>query len=107
MGNSHCVPQTPRRLRASFSRKPSLKGNREDSARKLAGLFGTEARPDGDTAANKIFHYIPGTQLGVTPGQLGGIQVQSKIRKLTLFLSRELTQKSRLRVKPRPALSQC
>lgn len=34
---------------------------REDSARKLAGLFGTEARPDGDTAANKIFHYIPGT----------------------------------------------
>ncbi|KAH0514770.1 Pleckstrin homology domain-containing family N member 1 [Microtus ochrogaster] len=33
----------------------------EDSSRKLAGLFGTEARPDGDTAANKIFHYIPGT----------------------------------------------
>lgn len=28
MGNSHCVPQAPRRLRASFSRKPSLKGNR-------------------------------------------------------------------------------
>lgn len=64
MGNSHCIPQTPRRLRASFSRKPSLKGNREDSARKLAGLFGTEARPDGDTAANKIFHYIPGTVSG-------------------------------------------
>ncbi|XP_041507924.1 probable pleckstrin homology domain-containing family N member 1 [Microtus oregoni] len=63
MGNSHCVPQTPRRLRASFSRKPSLKGNREDSSRKLAGLFGTEARPDGDTAANKIFHYIPGTDI--------------------------------------------
>ncbi|CAO2590342.1 Probable pleckstrin homology domain-containing family N member 1 [Lemmus lemmus] len=63
MGNSHCVPQTPRRLRASFSRKPSLKGNREDSSRKLAGLFGTEARPDGDTAANKIFHYIPGTDV--------------------------------------------
>lgn len=37
---------------------------REDSARKLAGLFGTEARPDGDTAANKIFHYIPGTVSG-------------------------------------------
>nr|XP_042128313.1 pleckstrin homology domain-containing family N member 1 isoform X5 [Peromyscus maniculatus bairdii] len=67
MGNSHCVPQTPRRLRASFSRKPSLKGNREDSARKLAGLFGTEARPDGDTAANKIFHYIPGTNQDI-PG---------------------------------------
>lgn len=63
MGNSHCVPQTPRRLRASFSRKPSLKGNREDSSRKLAGLFGTEARPDGDTAANKIFNYIPGTDI--------------------------------------------
>ncbi|XP_038191373.1 pleckstrin homology domain-containing family N member 1 isoform X1 [Arvicola amphibius] len=63
MGNSHCVPQTPRRLRASFSRKPSLKGNRDDSSRKLAGLFGTEARPDGDTAANKIFHYIPGTDI--------------------------------------------
>ncbi|XP_062959885.1 pleckstrin homology domain-containing family N member 1 isoform X2 [Cynocephalus volans] len=56
MGNSHCVPQAPRRLRASFSRKPSLKGNREDSARKLAG-------PDGDTAADKIFHYIPGTDI--------------------------------------------
>lgn len=37
---------------------------REDSARKLAGLFGTEARPDGDTAANRIFHYIPGTVSG-------------------------------------------
>lgn len=37
---------------------------RKDSSRKLAGLFGTEARPDGDTAANKIFHYIPGTVSG-------------------------------------------
>uniref|UniRef100_A0A8C3YBS4 Pleckstrin homology domain containing N1 n=1 Tax=Catagonus wagneri TaxID=51154 RepID=A0A8C3YBS4_9CETA len=63
MGNSHCVPQAPRRLRASFSRKPSLKGNREDGARKPAGLFGTEAGPDGDTAADKIFHYVPGTNL--------------------------------------------
>ncbi|KAG3281850.1 pleckstrin homology domain-containing family N member 1 isoform X3 [Ictidomys tridecemlineatus] len=61
MGNSHCVPQTPRRLRASFSRKPSLKGNREDASRKLAGLFGSEAGPDGDAAADKIFYYIPGT----------------------------------------------
>ncbi|KAM4805799.1 LOW QUALITY PROTEIN: pleckstrin homology domain-containing family N member 1 [Urocitellus parryii] len=61
MGNSHCVPQTPRRLRASFSRKPSLKGNREDTRRKLAGLFGSEAGPDGDAAADKIFYYIPGT----------------------------------------------
>ncbi|KAM8787568.1 pleckstrin homology domain-containing family N member 1 isoform 1-T1 [Rhynchonycteris naso] len=63
MGNSHCIPQAPRRLRASFSRKPSLKGNREDSMRKLAGLFGTEASPDGDTTADKIFYYIPGTDL--------------------------------------------
>ncbi|XP_059944725.1 pleckstrin homology domain-containing family N member 1 isoform X3 [Mesoplodon densirostris] len=63
MGNSHCVPQAPRRLRASFSRKPSLKGNREDGARKLVGLFGTEASPDGDTTADKIFHYIPGTNI--------------------------------------------
>uniref|UniRef100_A0A452SU23 Pleckstrin homology domain containing N1 n=1 Tax=Ursus americanus TaxID=9643 RepID=A0A452SU23_URSAM len=63
MGNSHCVPQAPRRLRASFSRKPSLKGNREDGARKLAGLFGTEAGPDPDAAADKIFHYIPGTDI--------------------------------------------
>ncbi|KAL2773496.1 pleckstrin homology domain-containing family N member 1 isoform a [Daubentonia madagascariensis] len=63
MGNSHCVPQAPRRLRASFSRKPSLKGNREDSARKLAGLFGTEAAPDGDTTADKLFSYIPGTDI--------------------------------------------
>ncbi|XP_051027594.1 pleckstrin homology domain-containing family N member 1 [Acomys russatus] len=69
MGNSHCIPQTPRRLRASFSRKSSLKGNREDSARKLAGLFGTEARPDGDTAANKIFHYIPGTDIPALENQ--------------------------------------
>ncbi|XP_016000023.2 pleckstrin homology domain-containing family N member 1 isoform X1 [Rousettus aegyptiacus] len=63
MGNSHCVPQAPRRLRASFSRKPSLKGNREDGTRKLAGLFGTEASPDADAAAGKIFYYIPGTDL--------------------------------------------
>lgn len=34
---------------------------REDGARKLAGLFGTEAGPDPDAAADKIFHYIPGT----------------------------------------------
>ncbi|XP_036918175.1 pleckstrin homology domain-containing family N member 1 [Sturnira hondurensis] len=62
MGNSHCVPQAPRRLRASFSRKPSLKGSREDGTRKLAGLFGTEARAEGDTTADK-FYYIPGTDL--------------------------------------------
>ncbi|XP_072587015.1 pleckstrin homology domain-containing family N member 1 isoform X1 [Vulpes vulpes] len=63
MGNSHCVPQAPRRLRASFSRKPSLKGNREDGARKLAGLFGIEAGPDQDATADKIFYYIPGTDI--------------------------------------------
>lgn len=64
MGNSHCVPQASRRLRASFSRKPSLKGSREDGTRKLAGLFGSEASPDdGDTTADKIFCYIPGTDL--------------------------------------------
>ncbi|XP_007448964.1 PREDICTED: pleckstrin homology domain-containing family N member 1 [Lipotes vexillifer] len=63
MGNSHCVPQAPRRLRASFSRKPSLKGNREDGARKLVGLFGTEASPDGGTTADKIFRLIPGTSI--------------------------------------------
>uniref|UniRef100_A0A8C9DL11 Pleckstrin homology domain containing N1 n=1 Tax=Prolemur simus TaxID=1328070 RepID=A0A8C9DL11_PROSS len=65
MGNSHCVPQAPRRLRASFSRKPSLKGSREDSARKLAGLFSTEAAHDRDAAAaaDKLFRYIPGTDL--------------------------------------------
>ncbi|XP_069320736.1 pleckstrin homology domain-containing family N member 1 [Eulemur rufifrons] len=65
MGNSHCVPQAPRRLRASFSRKPSLKGSREDSARKLAGLFGTEAARDRDAAAaaDKLFRYIPGTDI--------------------------------------------
>uniref|UniRef100_A0A8C6DG10 Pleckstrin homology domain containing N1 n=1 Tax=Moschus moschiferus TaxID=68415 RepID=A0A8C6DG10_MOSMO len=72
MGNSHCVPQAPRRLRASFSRKPSLKGNREDGARKLAGLFGTEAGADGDTTADKIFHYIPGTNIP-------GLQSQQEI----------------------------
>ncbi|XP_060252154.1 kelch-like protein 17 isoform X8 [Ovis aries] len=72
MGNSHCIPQAPRRLRASFSRKPSLKGNREDGARKLAGLFGTEAGADGDTTADKIFHYIPGTNIP-------GLQSQQEI----------------------------
>ncbi|KAL4677015.1 hypothetical protein H8957_008477 [Semnopithecus entellus] len=63
MGNSHCVPQAPRRLRASFSRKPSLKGNREDSARMPAGLLGPEAARSGDAAANKLFHYIPGADI--------------------------------------------
>ncbi|XP_030661594.1 pleckstrin homology domain-containing family N member 1 isoform X4 [Nomascus leucogenys] len=63
MGNSHCVPQAPRRLRASFSRKPSLKGNREESARMPAGLLGPEAARSGDAAANKLFHYIPGTDI--------------------------------------------
>ncbi|KAM5248763.1 LOW QUALITY PROTEIN: pleckstrin homology domain-containing family N member 1 [Ctenodactylus gundi] len=63
MGNSQCVPQAPRRLRASFSRRPSLKGNREDGTRKLASLFGAEAGSDGDTAADKIFYYIPGTDV--------------------------------------------
>ncbi|KAM6173134.1 LOW QUALITY PROTEIN: pleckstrin homology domain-containing family N member 1 [Erethizon dorsatum] len=63
MGNSQCVPQAPRRLRASFSRKPSLKANREDNTRKLAGLFGVEAGPDGDTAADRIFCYVPGTDI--------------------------------------------
>uniref|UniRef100_A0A8C7EKQ2 Pleckstrin homology domain containing N1 n=1 Tax=Neovison vison TaxID=452646 RepID=A0A8C7EKQ2_NEOVI len=63
MGNNHCVPQAPRRLRASFSRKPSLKGNREDGARKLAGLLGTEAGPDLDATADRIFYYIPGPDL--------------------------------------------
>ncbi|XP_060055797.1 pleckstrin homology domain-containing family N member 1 isoform X2 [Erinaceus europaeus] len=61
MGNSHCVPQAPRRLRASFSRKPSLKGHRDDSTRKLAGLC-PEVGPDGD-AADKIFYYIPGSDI--------------------------------------------
>ncbi|XP_017709925.1 PREDICTED: pleckstrin homology domain-containing family N member 1 isoform X5 [Rhinopithecus bieti] len=63
MGNSHCVPQAPRRLRASFSRKPSLKGNREDGARMPAGLLGPEAARSGDAAANKLFHYIPGADI--------------------------------------------
>ncbi|XP_023048568.1 pleckstrin homology domain-containing family N member 1 [Piliocolobus tephrosceles] len=63
MGNSHCVPQAPRRLRASFSRKPSLKGNREDGARMPAGLLGPQAARSGDAAANKLFHYIPGADI--------------------------------------------
>ncbi|XP_036349950.2 pleckstrin homology domain-containing family N member 1 isoform X2 [Ochotona princeps] len=56
MGNSQCVPQAPRRLRASFSRKSSLKGSREDSARRLAG-------PSRDSAADKLFHYVPGPDI--------------------------------------------
>ncbi|XP_058516731.1 pleckstrin homology domain-containing family N member 1 isoform X3 [Ochotona princeps] len=49
-------PQAPRRLRASFSRKSSLKGSREDSARRLAG-------PSRDSAADKLFHYVPGPDI--------------------------------------------
>ncbi|XP_045837855.1 pleckstrin homology domain-containing family N member 1 isoform X2 [Meles meles] len=71
MGNNHCVPQAPRRLRASFSRKPSLKGNREDGARKLAGPFGTEAGPDPDATADRIFYYIPGPDLWGLESQPG------------------------------------
>lgn len=33
---------------------------REDGARKLAGLLGTEAGPDLDATADRIFYYIPG-----------------------------------------------
>lgn len=59
-GNRGCLDLLPGPgLEPSVSLVP-----REDSARKLAGLFGTEARPDGDTATNKIFHYIPGTVSG-------------------------------------------
>ncbi|XP_077007760.1 pleckstrin homology domain-containing family N member 1 isoform X2 [Tamandua tetradactyla] len=61
MGNSHCVPQGPRRFRASFSRKPSLKANREDGSRRLAGLFGPEVGHDGASAADRILFYIPGS----------------------------------------------
>ncbi|KAM9242665.1 pleckstrin homology domain-containing family N member 1 isoform 2-T2 [Dugong dugon] len=69
MGNSQCVPQASRRLRASFSRKSSLKGTREDGPRRLAGLFGSEVGPDWDTAADKIFYYIPGTDIPSLEGQ--------------------------------------
>ncbi|XP_049731807.1 pleckstrin homology domain-containing family N member 1 [Elephas maximus indicus] len=69
MGNSQCIPQAPRRFRASFSRKPSLKGTREDGARRLAGLFGSEVGPDWDTAADKILYYIPGTDIPGLEGQ--------------------------------------
>lgn len=37
---------------------------REDGTRKLAGLFGTEARAEGDSTADKFFYYIPGTVSG-------------------------------------------
>ncbi|XP_068841690.1 pleckstrin homology domain-containing family N member 1 isoform X2 [Capricornis sumatraensis] len=51
---------------------PDLTSPREDGARKLAGLFGTEAGADGDTTADKIFHYIPGTNIT-------GLQSQQEI----------------------------
>ncbi|KAM6216862.1 pleckstrin homology domain-containing family N member 1 [Rhynchocyon petersi] len=69
MGNSQCIPQAPRRLRASFSRKPSLKSTREDGSRRLPGLFGSEAGPDGDAAADKILYYVPGTDIPGLEGQ--------------------------------------
>lgn len=47
-------------LRGQAVSPPSLVP-REDGARKLAGLFGSEAGADRDTTADKIFHYIPGT----------------------------------------------
>lgn len=37
---------------------------REDGARKLAGPFGTEAGPDLDATADRIFCYVPGTVSG-------------------------------------------
>ncbi|XP_007506402.2 pleckstrin homology domain-containing family N member 1 [Monodelphis domestica] len=64
MGNANCVPQAPARFRASFSRKSSLKGKKEDSIRRRGGLFGSESSQDGDTKeANKILYYIPGTDI--------------------------------------------
>ncbi|XP_028920283.1 pleckstrin homology domain-containing family N member 1 isoform X3 [Ornithorhynchus anatinus] len=63
MGNSSCVPQAPARFRSSFSRKPSLKAQREDSLRKLTGLFGGEAGQERDTTADKILYYIPGRDI--------------------------------------------
>ncbi|XP_027711358.1 pleckstrin homology domain-containing family N member 1 isoform X2 [Vombatus ursinus] len=63
MGNANCVPQAPR-FRASFSRKSSLKGKKEDSIRRRGGLFGSESSQDGDTkATDKILYYIPGTDI--------------------------------------------
>ncbi|XP_072464528.1 pleckstrin homology domain-containing family N member 1 [Notamacropus eugenii] len=64
MGNANCVPQAPARFRASFSRKSSLKGKKEDSIRRRGGLFGSESSQDGDTkATDKILYYIPGTDI--------------------------------------------
>ncbi|XP_068934488.1 pleckstrin homology domain-containing family N member 1 isoform X2 [Petaurus breviceps papuanus] len=64
MGNASCVPQTPARFRASFSRKSSLKGKKQDSIRRRGGLFGSESSQDGDTkATDKILYYIPGTDI--------------------------------------------
>ncbi|XP_036599544.1 pleckstrin homology domain-containing family N member 1 [Trichosurus vulpecula] len=64
MGNANCVPQAPARFRASFSRKSSLKGKKEDSIRRRGELFGSESGPDGDTkATDKILYYIPGTDI--------------------------------------------
>nr|XP_013008891.1 pleckstrin homology domain-containing family N member 1 isoform X2 [Cavia porcellus] len=73
MGNSQCVPQAPRRLRASFSRKPSLKASRENP-RKLAGLFGVEAGLEGDLAADRIFRYIPGPDIQGLDGRPEGLE---------------------------------
>ncbi|XP_043853682.1 pleckstrin homology domain-containing family N member 1 [Dromiciops gliroides] len=64
MGNANCVPQAPARFRASFSRKSSLKGKKEDSIRRRGGLFGSESSQDGDTKpTDKILYYIPGTDI--------------------------------------------
>lgn len=58
---------------------------REDGARKLVGLFGTEASPDGDTTADKIFRFIPGTVSSwpVSPGSRergsGGLRVTARV----------------------------
>lgn len=58
---------------------------REDGARKLVGLFGTEASPDGDTTDDKIFRFIPGTvsSRSVSPGSRGrgsgGLPVTARV----------------------------
>ncbi|XP_068772045.1 pleckstrin homology domain-containing family N member 1 isoform X4 [Struthio camelus] len=62
MGNITCVPQAPGRFRHSFSRKPSLK-KEKDGKKKVPSLFGIEGGRERDTTADKILQYIPGKSI--------------------------------------------
>ncbi|XP_078498477.1 pleckstrin homology domain-containing family N member 1 isoform X1 [Lissotriton helveticus] len=64
MGNL-CVPQSPRDLRGSFTRKNSLQGK----DKKWTYLFGNENGQERVTSGEKILQYIPAKDIATHEGQ--------------------------------------